>query len=119
GMEIGTSKQAKRDFVALDTQPLVMGDTPGRFFVLTTPDLGSLDVGTPLYFRHLDVGQIAAYKLADDGKSLNVRVFVRAPYDQYVTPDTRFWQASGIDMSLSPTGPTAHTQSLPSTLLAS
>ena len=34
GMEIGTSKQAKRDFVALDTQPLVTGDVPGRFFYL-------------------------------------------------------------------------------------
>ena len=117
GMEIGTSKKAKRDFVALDTQPVVTGDTPGRFFVLTTPDLGSLDVGTPLYFRHLEVGQIAAYKLAEDGKSLNVRVFVRAPYDQYVTPDTRFWQASGVDMSLSASGLTVQTQSLLSILV--
>src|SRR5215471_9109971 len=104
GMEIGKSKQAKRDFVALDTPPVVTGDVPGRFFVLKTPELGSLDVGTPLDFRHLEVGQIAAYKLDDGGKSLNVRVFVRAPYDQYVTPNTRFWQASGIDMSLSATG---------------
>ena len=117
GMEIGTSKQAKRDFVALDTQPVVTGDVPGRFFVLTTPDLGSLDVGTPLYFRHLEVGQIAAYKLAGDGKSLSVRVFVRAPYDQYVTPETRFWQASGVDMSLSASGLTVQTQSLLSILV--
>ena len=117
GMEIGASKQKKRDFVALDTQPVVTGDVPGRFFVLTTPDLGSLDVGTPLYFRHLEVGQIAAYKLAEDGKSLSVRVFVRAPYDQYVTPDTRFWQASGVDMSLSASGLTVQTQSLLSILI--
>src|SRR5215471_577189 len=117
GMEIGKSKQAKRDFVALDTQPVVTGDMPGRFFVLTTPDLGSLEVGTPLYFRRLEVGQVAAYKLAEDGKSLNVRVFVRAPYDQYVTPDTRFWQASGIDMSLSASGLTVQTQSLLSILV--
>jgi paraquat-inducible protein B len=117
GMEIGASKQKKRDFVALDTQPVVTGDVPGRFFVLTTPDLGSLDVGTPLYFRHLEVGQVAAYSLAEDGKSLSVRVFVRAPYDQYVTPDTRFWQASGVDMSLSASGLTVQTQSLLSILV--
>src|SRR5262245_42304753 len=117
GMEIGTSKQAKRDFTALDTQPVVTGDVPGRFFVLKTPELGSLDVGTPLYFRHLEVGQIAAYSLDEDGKSLNVRVFVRAPYDQYVTPDTRFWQASGIDMSLTASGLTVRTESLLSILI--
>jgi paraquat-inducible protein B len=117
GMEIGTSKQAKRDFVALDTQPVVTGDVPGRFFVLKTPDLGSLDIGTPLYFRRLEVGQVASYSLDDDGKSLSVRVFVRAPYDQYVTPDTRFWQASGFDMSLSAGGLTVQTQSLLSILV--
>src|SRR5262245_34234687 len=117
GMEIGTSKQKKRDFVALDTQPVVTGDVPGRFFVLTAPDLGSLDVGTPLYFRRLEVGQVAAYTLAEDGKSLNVRVFVRAPYDQYVTPNTRFWQASGIDMSRPASGLTVQSQSLLSILV--
>jgi paraquat-inducible protein B len=116
-MEIGTSKQAKRDFVALDTPPVVTGDVPGRFFVLKTPELGSLDVGTPLYFRRLEVGQVAAYSLEEDGKSLSVRVFVRAPYDQYVTPDTRFWQASGVDMSLSASGLTVQTQSLLSILV--
>src|SRR5262245_6116733 len=101
GMAIGTSKQEKPAFVAIDAQLVVTGDVPGRFFVLKTPDLGSLDIGTPLYFRRLEVGQVASYSLDDDGKSLSVRVFVRAPYDQYVTPDTRFWQASGFDMSLS------------------
>src|SRR5215813_9539381 len=100
GMEIGQSKVAKRDFVALDTPPVVTGD-----------------VGTPVYFRRLEVGQVAAYKLDEDGKSLNVRVFVRAPYDQYVTPNTRFWQASGIDMSLSASGFTVQTQSLLSILV--
>jgi paraquat-inducible protein B len=117
GMEIGQSKVAKRDFMALDTPPVVTGDVPGRFFVLRTPDLGSLDVGTPIYFRRLEVGQVAAYKLDEDGKSLNVRVFVHAPYDQYVTPNTRFWQASGIDAALSASGITVQTQSLLSILI--
>ena len=43
GMEIGSSKEPKRDFVALETPPVVTGDAPGRFFVLKTSDLGSLD----------------------------------------------------------------------------
>jgi paraquat-inducible protein B len=46
-----------------------------------------------------------------------VRVFVQAPYDQYVTPSTRFWQASGVDMSLSANGLTVQTQSLLSILI--
>jgi paraquat-inducible protein B len=117
GMEIGTSKEPKRDFVALETPPVVTGDAPGRFFVLKTSDLGSLDTGTPLFFRRLQVGQVASYILDKDGKFFTVKVFVKAPYDQYVTANTRFWQASGIDVSFSASGLSVQTQSLLSILI--
>jgi len=42
---------------------------------------------------------------------------VQAPYDQYVNPNTRFWHASGIDVSLSASGLTVQTQSVLSILI--
>ncbi len=117
GMEIGASKENKHDFVALETPPVVTYEVAGRFFLLKTPDLGSLDVGTPIYFRRLQVGEVASYEFDKDGRFLTVKVFVRAPYDQYVNSDTRFWQASGIDVSLSASGLTVQTQSLLSILI--
>src|SRR6267154_6594050 len=117
GIEIGSSKEPKRDFVALETPPVITGNAPGRFFVLKTSDLGSLDTGTPLFFRRLQVGQVASYKLDQDGKFFTLQVFVRAPYDEYVTANTRFWQASGIDVSLSASGLSVQTQSLLSILI--
>jgi paraquat-inducible protein B len=117
GIEIGESGQAKRDFVALDTQPVVTGAVPGRFFVLKTPDLGSLDVGTPVFFRRLQVGEVAAYSLDKNGRAFTVKVFVKAPYDQYVAQNTRFWQASGVDLQLSANGLSVQTQSLLSILI--
>ncbi len=117
GMEIGVSRESRRDFVALETPPVVTGEMPGRLFVLKTPDLGSLDTGTPIYFRRLKVGQVASYELDKDGKFLTVKAFVQAPYDQYVNPDTRFWHASGIDVSLSASGLSVQTQSVLSILI--
>jgi paraquat-inducible protein B len=117
GMEIGSSKEPKRDFVALETPPVVTGNAPGRFFALKTSDLGSLDTGTPVFFRRLQVGQVASYILDKDGKFFTLRVFVKAPYDEYVTANTRFWQASGIDVSLSANGLSVQTQSLLSVLI--
>jgi paraquat-inducible protein B len=117
GMEIGSSKESKSDFVALETPPVITGEISGRFFTLKTPDLGSLDNGTPIYFRRLQVGQVASYELDKDGKNLTVKVFVHMPYDQYVNPDTRFWHASGIDVSLSASGLTVQTQSMLSILI--
>jgi paraquat-inducible protein B len=117
GMEIGQSREKKRDFVALAVPPLVTGEMPGRFFVLKTSELGSLDIGTPVYFRRFQVGEVTAYELDKDGKFLTVKVFVNAPYDQYVNPDTRFWHASGIDLSVSATGVSVQTQSVLSILI--
>src|SRR5262249_6451456 len=39
------------------------------------------------------------------------------PYDRFVTPDTRFWQASGVDVSLSANGLAVQTQSFLSILI--
>jgi len=116
-MDIGESSRHKHDYVALETPPVVTGDVPGRFFVLKSPDLGSLDTGTPIFFRRLQVGEVASYELDKDGQSLNVKVFVRAPYDQYITANTRFWNASGIDVSLSANGLSVQTQSVLSVLI--
>jgi len=117
GMEIGKSKKDRDEFVALDTPPVISGEIPGRFFILKTLDLGSIDTGTPLYFRRLQVGQVASYELDRDGKYLTVKIFVRAPYDQYVNPNTRFWHASGIDLSLTANGLKVQTQSALSILI--
>jgi len=115
--EIGTTREKRHTFVALETPPVVTGEVPGRLFVLKTTDLGSLDIGTPVYFRQLQVGKVASYRLDSDGKLLTLEVFVRSPFDQYVNPNTRFWHASGIDMSLSASGLKVQTQSLLSILI--
>ena len=39
--------------------------------MLKTPDLGSLDTGTPIFFRRLQVGEVASYALDKDGKALD------------------------------------------------
>jgi paraquat-inducible protein B len=117
GLEIGRSQEHEHDFVGLETQPVVTGDVPGRLFVLKTADLGSLDTGTPLFFRRLQVGQVVSYALDKDGGGLTVKVFVRTPYDQYVNPHTRFWNASGVDVSLSASGLKVQTQSVLSILI--
>ncbi len=117
GVDIGKSSKKQSVFTALEAPPVVKGDVPGRFFVLKTADLGSVDYGTPIYFRRLNVGQVVSYALDKDGKTLTVRIFVNAPYDQYVTPETRFWQASGIDVSLTASGVSVQTPSVLSMLI--
>ena len=117
GVEIGNSKREKRDFTVLETPPIVTGGVPGRFFVLKTTNLGSLDIGTPVFFRRLQVGEIVSYALDSDGRLFTLKIFVKAPYNDFISRNTRFWQASGIDMQLSASGLNIQTQSLLSILI--
>jgi paraquat-inducible protein B len=111
GVQLGQSPESARDYVALEKPPLT-GDVSGHLFMLKTTKLGSIGEGAPIYFRQLQAGQVVSYELDKGGQFLNVKVFVQAPYDQYVSADTRFWQASGIDVSLSANGLHVQTESL-------
>jgi len=110
--DLGKSDDKNDKFTALEVPPILTGDTPGRQFILRAPTLGSHGVGTPVYFRRLTVGQVVAYDLDKDGKNISIRIFINAPYDQYVTNDTRFWNASGIDVNLNASGINVQTESL-------
>ncbi|BCZ81128.1 intermembrane transport protein PqiB [Paraburkholderia terrae] len=116
-MDPGKSKVARHDFIGLETPPVIATGEPGSEFVLKGEDMGSLDVGSPVFFRRLQVGQVTSYALDQDGNGVTVHVFVNAPYDRYVTTGTRFWQASGIDVSLDAAGVRVNTQSLVSILI--
>lgn len=110
----GKSKQKEHMFKGLETPPVVSSDVPGKVFFLKASDLGSLDFGSPIYYRRMNVGQVTAYKLANDGQSVELQTFIRAPYDKFVTKDARFWQASGVDVSLNSSGFSLNTQSFAS-----
>jgi paraquat-inducible protein B len=116
-VDVGNATKARRNFVGLEEPPVFASDVPGREFTLKGTGLGSLDVGTPVYFRRLRVGQIASYKLDPDGRGVTLKVFVNAPYDRFVKTDTRFWHASGIDMAFDSNGLRLETQSIVSIII--
>ena len=117
GLEPGKSKKERLEFNGLEIPPATTIDQPGRRFVLQSASLGSIGNGSPLYYRQLSVGQVIGYDLAEGGGSVNIEVFVRAPYDKYVTDHTRFWQVGGIDVSLGAGGFSVHTGSVLSLLI--
>jgi paraquat-inducible protein B len=115
GLDVGTSKQERRAFEGLEAAPIIIGGTPGRSFIARAQR--SVEVGSPVFFHHLQVGQVTASELEADGSQVSVGVFVRAPYDRYVTTATRFWDVTGIDVSLDTSGLKIETESLASIVL--
>jgi paraquat-inducible protein B len=117
GVDVGKADKSQRSFTGLEVPPAIQIDTPGREYALHSDDLGSLDVGSPVFFRRLQVGQVKSYELDKDGKGVSLKVFVKEPYDKYVTTNTRFWNASGIDLTLDSGGIKLQTQSMVSIML--
>ncbi|QVQ27498.1 intermembrane transport protein PqiB [Achromobacter deleyi] len=107
-----SSRATKLSFEGLEIPPAVTHDRAGKRFMLKASDLGSLDIGSPVYFRRITVGRVIGYALDKDGSAVNVEVFVDAPNDRFVTNGTRFWNASGVDFSVNADGLKVRTQSL-------
>jgi paraquat-inducible protein B len=116
GMDAGRNATEKREFEGLDVQPAITADVPGREFTLISDDLGSIDIGSPIYLRRVPVGQVLAYAMQPDGRHIKFTIFITAPYDRFVSLHSRFWHASGVDVDLGAQGLHVQTQSVVSVL---
>lgn len=116
GVDAGESTKQKRYFTGLENPPFVLRGEPGRGFVLRTEDLGSLDVGSPILYKRNRVGRVVGYNLDPLVDELWVQIFIEAPYDKLVNPQTRFWNASGVEVSLNSSGLKVDTQTLASVI---
>ncbi|MEO8278465.1 MAG: MlaD family protein [Ideonella sp.] len=116
GVDEGVSEVERTHFSGLESPPFILRGEPGSSFALVATDLGSLDVGSPIYYRRTKVGRVVGYSLDPKQDELTVKIFIDAPYNQLVTPQTRFWNASGVDLTLNANGLTLDTQTLSSVL---
>jgi len=117
GVDAGKSTETKTDFVGLENPPAVTGDQQGHQYVLHTDNLGSLDIGSPVFYRRIQVGQVVSVTLDRDGNGVTLGVFVNAPYDRFVGVNSRFWHASGVDLRVDSSGIKLNTQSLAAVLI--
>lgn len=116
GADVGESDDPQENFEGLEAPPAVRHGELGRSFLLHSDDLGSLDVGSPVYYRRIQVGRVASYTLDKDGEGVSLHIFIDGPNDRFVSRSSRFWNASGVDLSLGANGLKLNTQSLAAVL---
>jgi paraquat-inducible protein B len=113
-MEPGKPGEFQSSFQGLSEPPTIASDDQGTQFVLQAETLGSLDIGSPVYFRELRVGEVTSYKLSEKGSSIELRIFIDAPHDKLVETQSRFWNVSGIDVRVGADGVKAKIASIAS-----
>jgi len=76
-------------------------DTTGAYFVLNTPrGDSSVKVGTPVYLKNIQVGQVEYIVLGLDDASVDVIVYIENAYTSYLRVDSNFWVRSTFSAGL-------------------
>lgn len=108
---------ASRVFEGLEVAPLVTSQEAGTRYTLTTRRMGSLEAGAPIFYHQVQVGEVTRTTLDDDGESVTVDVFVRAPHDARVRANARWWNAGGFDATINQDGLRVETESFVSMVI--
>lgn len=104
-------------FVGLDKQPVVTANEAGKRIVLITQKLRSIDTGSPIYYKGLLAGEVLGHELGNDRQSVYIHAFIKEPFDTLIKGNTRFWNVSGMDISMGADGFNVRTESLQSIVI--
>lgn len=102
-------------FEAERQPPPIQVGSEGVMIELTSDKLGSLDMGSPIFFRQIPVGSVASYRL-DGNARVIISVFIQEQYAHLVKKNSRFWNISGVKVDASLAGIKVNTESLASIL---
>ncbi|HEF4757985.1 TPA: MCE family protein [Pseudomonas putida] len=103
-----------RKFKALAEEPPLSDAQPGLHLTIKADRLGSLNRGSPVFYKQIKVGQIKSFVLSEDQSTVELKVFIEPTYAKLVRKHTRFWNASGISIDANLSGVKVRSESLAS-----
>ncbi|WP_287796383.1 intermembrane transport protein PqiB, partial [Idiomarina sp.] len=97
-LQPGDSKEQQSHFKALEQPPVTSQETPGRRLNLTSEGQTSVTVGDSVQYQGFTVGQVEQSEFQVDERQTRYQIFVKAPYDELITENTRFWLQRGVSI---------------------
>src|SRR5471032_643839 len=107
----------QHNFIGQQDPPVLTTSVPGTTFTLETRKIGAISLGSPIFYRGLDVGTVLGWDLGEMARHVSIHAFVRAPFDKYVHEDSLFWNASGVSFKLGANGVEIQMESVKALLL--
>jgi len=113
-MDPGDRGEYRSRFEGLTEPPSVRSYQQGTQYILLAEELGSLDIGSPVYHRQIPVGEVTRYRLLPEKGKVEIRIFINAPHDKLIRTNTKFWNVSGIGVEIGANGIVAKMETLSS-----
>ena len=114
GIDSSEDGKPSDSFVGLKSPPPRENTVAGSNIRLQADNPGSINKGSPVYFKQFSVGQIDSIELSPDFSNVDITAFIEAPYDQLINQNSNFWNVSGITAELSANGISVQLQSIES-----
>ncbi len=92
--------EVRRHFKGSLKQPDDQPRPSGLRLELISDRLGSIQRGNPVYYREIAVGEVTGFKLANPASHVIVYINIEDRYKSLVSENSRFWNASGIDVNV-------------------
>ena len=89
-----------RNFTGVEEAPVVPANVNGVEFILRTPANASLNEGSPVYYRGMEVGSVNYLVLTPDSTGVDVHIQVKTNFAPLVRTDSVWWNAGGIKVNL-------------------
>jgi paraquat-inducible protein B len=88
--------EATNEFIGEENEPIP--SKPGSLLItLTSPQLDSLQEQSPIIYRGIQVGEVLSFQLDNDSRNVVIQARVWKDYAPLIYPETRFWNAGGIN----------------------
>ena len=91
-------------FRGSDVAPLIKPGKNGLQIAFRTTTNGTLTDNTPILFRGIEVGKIGRAQIARSGAFAIVEALIYQEHRHLINSSTRFWDTSGFDVSIGPSG---------------
>ncbi|CAH1550602.1 MlaD family protein [Vibrio rotiferianus] len=76
----------------------------GVSFTLQSEQRGSVQVGTPILYRQMEVGSVTDVRLGEFADRIVTKIEIQPEYAYLVRQNSVFWNVSGVDVSIGITG---------------
>lgn len=85
-------------FTALEGPPPIDENSPGLHLTLTVEEFPSVENGSPVYFKKMEVGSVQSYQMRMEHQDFEIKIHIRPGFTHLVTKASRFWNISGINL---------------------
>lgn len=103
-LQPGNSDESKLHFEALEQPPVTPQETAGKRLTLVSEGQTAVGVGDAVQYQGFTVGQVEKAEFLVEKRETRYQIFVKAPYDELLTENTRFWLQRGVSIQWSSQG---------------